>query len=174
MSVSDWHTSKQKCIIGQIIRVTFDRTTTELRARHPRTPFVSRTVYTRGPQPQSRPDCHDTLATEWLVMLCDRLANNLPHGRDLLQIPVSLGKSLHEIKISRLTYNWFTTMPNDIRSHRVNYDQPAKTGDQRRIHLRVESLASEIDICHDRFWQLKAVVELVDFNSESARIIANI
>ena len=58
------------------------------------------------------------------------------------------------------------TMQNDIRGHRVNYDQPAKTCDQGRIHLWVEALASEIDIFHDRFWQLKAAVELVDFNSE--------
>ena len=43
------------------------------------------------------------------------------------------------------------------------YDQPAKTCDQRKIELRVGSLASEIDKFHDR---LKVVVELVDFNGE--------
>ena len=64
-----------------------------------------------------------------------------------------------------MTYDWFTTLLDDIRGHRMNYDQPAKTCDQRRIHLRVESLPSEIDIFHDRFWQLKVVVELVDLTS---------
>ena len=46
------------------------------------------------------------------------------------------------------------------------YDWPAKTCDQRRIQLQVGSLASEIDKFHDRFWRLKVVVELVDFNGE--------
>ena len=35
-----------------------------------------------------------------------------------------------------------------------------------RIQLRVGSLASEMDKIHVRFWRLKAVVELFDFNGE--------
>ena len=65
-------------------------------------------------------------------------------------------------------------MPSGIRGHRVNYDQPKKTCDQSRSQLRVGSLASEIDKFHNRFWRLKAVVELVDFNGEQARVIASI
>ena len=57
-------------------------------------------------------------------------------------------------------------MPNDIQSYQVINDQPAKTCNQRSIELRVRSLASEIDKFHDRFWLLKAVVDLVDFNGE--------
>ena len=63
MSGSDWHTSKQKCIIGQVIRVTCDRTTTDLRARDPRTPSVSLSALTRAPEAQPLPDRRDTLAT---------------------------------------------------------------------------------------------------------------
>ena len=52
----------------------------------------------------------------------------------------------------------------------MNYDQPAKTCNQRRIQLRVGSLANEIGKLHERFRRLKAVVELVDFNGEYARV----
>ena len=62
-------------------------------------------------------------------MLCDRLATNLRPGLDRLELPVRLGKSLHEIKLSRVTCHRFTNVPNDLRGHRVNYDQPAKTCD---------------------------------------------
>ena len=42
MSGSDWHTRvNKKFIIGQVIRVTCDSTTTDSRAGDPRTPFVS-------------------------------------------------------------------------------------------------------------------------------------
>ena len=34
----------KKCIIGQVIRVACDRTTTNLRARDPRTPFLSQSA----------------------------------------------------------------------------------------------------------------------------------
>ena len=94
-------------------------------------------------------------------MLCDRLATDLRPGRDRLELPVSLGTSLHEIKF-QVTYDRLTTMPNDIRGSRVNHDQPAKTCDQRRIQLWVGSLASEIDKFHDRFWRLKAIMKPVD------------
>ena len=89
-------------------------------------------------------------------MLCDRLATDLGPGCDRLELPVSLGTSLHEIKISRVTCDRLTTMPNDIWGSRVNHDQPAKTFDQRRIQLRVGSLASEIDKFHDRFLTVKS------------------
>ena len=70
-------------------------------------------------------------------MLCDQLGTDPRPGRGRLELPVWLGKSLHEIKISRVTCDQFTTMPNDIPGHRLIYDQPAKTCDWRRIHLRV-------------------------------------
>ena len=89
-------------------------------------------------------------------MLCDRLAINPRPGRDRLELPVWIGKSLHEIKISRVTCDRFTIVPNDIRGHRVIYDRPAKTCDQRRTQLRVGSLASEIYKFHDRFLTVKS------------------
>ena len=55
-------------------------------------------------------------------MLCDRLATNPRTGPDRLQLPVWLGKSLHEIKISRVSCDRFTIVPHDIRGHRVIYD----------------------------------------------------
>ena len=72
-----------------------------------------------------------------------------------LELPVWLGKSLHETKISRVTCDRFTIVPNDIRGYRVIYDRPAKTCDQRRIQLRIRSLANEIDNFHDRFLTVK-------------------
>ena len=62
----------KKCIIGQVIRVTCNCTTPDLRARDPRTPFVSISALTRSPEPQPRPDRHDTLATD-LRLTCDVL-----------------------------------------------------------------------------------------------------
>ena len=127
-----------------------------------------------GPRITTTTRPHLRPTSDWPVMLCDRLATDPRLGRDRLELPVWLGKSLHEIKISRVTCDRFTTVPNDMWGHRVIYDQPAKTCDQRRIQLRVGSLASEIHKFHDRFWRLKAAVELVDFNGEWARIIASI
>ena len=94
--------------------------------------------------------------SDWPVILRDLLATDPQLGRDRLELPIWLGKSLYEIKISRVTCDRFTIVPNDIRGHRVIYDQPAKIYDQRRIQLRVGSLASAIDRFHDRFWRLKA------------------
>ena len=74
--------------------------------------------------------------SDWPMMLCD-----LRPGRVRLELPVWLSKSLHEIKISRVTCDRFKIVPNDIRCHRVNPDHPAKTCDQKRIQLRVGSLA---------------------------------
>ena len=99
-------------------------------------------------------------------MLCDRLSTDPWPGFDHLELPVWLSKSVYEIKISRVTCEWFTIVPNDMQGHGVIYDWPAKTCDQRRIQLRVGSLTSEIDKFHDSFWQLKVVVELVDFNND--------
>ena len=102
-------------------------------------------------------DRRDTLATDLRLTcdVCDRLATDLRPGRDRLELLMSLDKSLHEIKNSGVTCDRFTSVPNDIRGTRVNYDRPAETCDQRRIQLRVGSLASEIDNFHDRFWCLK-------------------
>ena len=99
-------------------------------------------------------------------MLCDHLSTDPWPGLDHLELPVWLSKSVHEIKISRVTCEWFTIVLNDMQSHGVIYDWLAKTCDQRRIQLRVGSLTSEIDKFHDSFWQLKVVVELVDFNND--------
>ena len=67
---SDWHTSKQKAYNWP--RVTCNRPMTDLRARDPRTPFVSRSTYTRLTESKPRPDRLDTHATDlWLT--CDAL-----------------------------------------------------------------------------------------------------
>ena len=60
--------------------------------------------------------------SDWPVMLCDQLATDLWPGRDRLELPVWLGKYLHEIKISRVICDRFTMVLNDIWGHRVNYD----------------------------------------------------
>ena len=52
--------------------------------------------------------------SDWPVILCDRLATDPRLGRDRLELPVWLGKSLHEIKISRMTCDRFTIVPSDI------------------------------------------------------------
>ena len=159
--------------------MTCDRATADLRARYPCTPFVSLSAKTRSRKPQPRPDRRDTLATD-LWPTCDALrpiSNHptawarLPRVTDVTQQKFAWDKNL---KISKVTCDRFTTAANEIRGNPVNHDQPAKTCDQRRIQLRVGSLASEIDKFHDRFWQLKAVVDLVDFNGEQARVIASI
>ena len=97
--------------------------------------------------------------SNWPVMLWDQLATDLWPVRDRLLLPAWLGKSLHELDIC----NWFTTMPNDIRGHWVNYDQPSrlltKGGSSCELaHLQVKF--------HDCFSWLKVVLELVDFNGK--------
>ena len=84
------------------------------------------------------------LTSDWSVILCEWLATDPRPGCYRLELPVWLGKSLPEIKISRVTCEWFTIVPNVIRCHLLIYDQHTKTCDQRRIKLRVGSLASEI------------------------------
>ena len=166
---SNWHPSKQMCIVGQVIRMTCNCTTTDLQARDPLMTFIQ--VYRHKLSPQKhnhsltaviylRPASHCT------VMLCDRLVADLPPGRHHVELRMWPNKSLHEIKIWRVTCNPFMTTPIDIWGYWVNYDHPAKTCDQRRIQVRVGLLASEIDKFHDRFCQLKEVVDLVNFNGE--------
>ena len=48
-------------------------------------------------------------------MLSDRLATDLRPGRDRLELPVSLGTSLREIKISRVTCDRLTTAERHTR-----------------------------------------------------------
>ena len=51
-------------------------------------------------------------------MLCDRLATDPRPGRDRLELPVWLGKSLHEIEDLRPIYDrgeWHTRPPSDLR-----------------------------------------------------------
>ena len=115
--------------MGRVIRETCDRTTTDFRARGPRTTF------------------------DWALMFCNRLAINLPPVRDRLELPVWLGKSLHGRKKIKSDlrpiydraerHTWITTNPQRL----VN------KGVSRRCH-RVGSLPSEIDKFHDRFWLL--------------------
>ena len=148
--------------------MTCDRTRTDLRARDPHMPFVSLLAKTRALEPRTRLDHSDTLATD-LRLTCDALrpiSDRPTTWAQPPQVTCVTRQNLHEIKISRVTCDRFTTVPNDIRGNRVTYDQPTKTCDLRRIQLRVGSLASEIDKFHDRFWWLKAIVELVDFNGE--------
>ena len=158
----------KKCIIDQVIRVTCDRTTTDLRACDPCTPFVSLSHKLRPKNHDISPTAviHLRPTSDWPVMFYDWLATDIWPGRDRLELPVSLGKSLHEMEISRVTCDRFTTAPNNIRGNWVTYNQSAKTCDQGRIQLQVGSFASEINKFHDRFRRLKVIVELVDFNGE--------
>ena len=79
-------------------------------------------------------------------MFCDRLAIDLWPGRDRLELPVSLGKSVHEIKNLRVTGDRFTTVPNDIRGNWVNYDLQrlaTKGGSSCKLgHLQVKLTSS--------------------------------
>ena len=86
-------------------------------------------------------------------MTCDALQpiSDRPSS-DGRELPVWLGKSLHEIKISRVTCDQFTTVANEIRGHRVNYDQPANKGGLGASG----SLASEIVKFHDRIVTVKS------------------
>ena len=43
-----------------------------------------------------------------------------------LELTVSVSKSLHEINISRVTCDRRRTVPNHVRSNRVDHDQPAR------------------------------------------------
>ena len=63
--------------------------------------------------------------SDW-PLLCDRLTTDPRPGRDRIELLVWLGKSFHEIKMSRVTCDRFTIVPNDIRGRRVIYDRPAK------------------------------------------------
>ena len=67
--------------------------------------------------------------------------------------------------VTQQKFAWDKIFKSDLRpnydrvewhTHRVNYDQPAKTCDQRGIQLRVGSLASEINKFHDRFLTVKS------------------
>ena len=166
---SDWHTRKQKVF-------NWPSNKSDLRSHHDRlaswwpSHAIRKSIgINSGPRMTTTAQSlwiHLQPSPDWPVMLCDRLATDPRPGCDRLKLPVCLGKSLHEIKISRVTCDRFMIMPNGIGGHRVIYDWPAKTCDQRRIQLRVGSLASEIDKFHNRFWQFKAIVELVDFGGK--------
>ena len=124
MLESDWHTSK-KCITGQVIRLTCDRTTTDLRARDPRTQFVSLSAKTQAPESQPRPDRRDTLATDlrltWdaLRPISDRPTTwaRPPRVTCLTRQKVCLRYKFQEwlatyLRSCRMTYEaieWFTT-----------------------------------------------------------------
>ena len=135
----------KKCIIGQVIRVTCNRITTDLRARDSRDPRKSIGIHW-GTRITNTAVIHLRPTIDWLVMLWDQLATDPRPGRDRLELSVWLGKSLPEIKISRKTCDQFTILPNEIRGHRVIYDQHAKTCNQRRIQLWVGSLANKMDV----------------------------
>ena len=167
MSGSDRHTSKQKVY-------NWPSNKSDLRSHHDRlassrpSHAIRKTIsINRAPEPQSRSDRRDTLATDLrLTSYALRLISDRPTtgSRPPRVTCVTRQKFAWDKKKSRVTCDRFMTVPNGTRGHRVNYDQPAKTCDQTRIELRVGSLASEIDKFHERFWRPKAVVELVDFN----------
>ena len=146
--------------------MTWDRTTTDLWSRDPRTPLGRHKLGPQNHNHRTTAVIHLRPTSDWPVILCDQLATDLWLRRDRFELPVGLGKSLHDIKISRVTCDRFTIVLNAIPGHRVINQQPGKTCDQRRIQLRVGSLASEVNKFHDRFWWLKVVVERVDFNGE--------
>ena len=133
--------------------------TTDLRARDPRTPFVRLSAQTRAPKPQPRPNRNDTLVTD-LRLSCDVLRPISDRPTAWARPPrvtcVTRQNLLEIKKNSRVTCDRFTTVPKDIRGHQMDYDQPAKTCDQRRIQLRIGSLAIETYKLHDRFLTVKS------------------
>ena len=161
MSGSDWRTSKQEVHNWPSNKSDLPPHHGKLASSWPSHAYWHKP---RGPRTTLCPAViHLRPTSDWPMMLCNRLASNLRPRRDRIELHVWLGRSLHEIKLSRVTCDWLMT---DIRGYRVNYDQPTKTCGQRRIQLRVGSVASEIDKFHDRFRRLKAVAELVHFNGE--------
>ena len=87
-------------------------------------------------------------------MFCDWLATKLRLGPDRLELPVWLGKILHEVKNSRVTCDLFTTVPDDIRRHRANCDQLAPEG------------GSSCKLSH---WQVKLTVPRLFLKVKSGR-----
>ena len=137
--------------------MTCDRTTTDVRARDPRMSFVSLSAWTRAPESQSRPDRRDTLSTD-LRLTCNAL-------RPISDRPTTWARPPRVTCLARQKFAWDKHFKSDLRSiyDRVEWHtRPPSdlrpTCDQRRIQLRVGSLASEIDKFHDRFWRLKAIV----------------
>ena len=133
MSGSDWHTSEQKVY-------NWPSNNSDLWPR-PSHAIRKSIGINSGPQNHNHGAnalIHLRPTSDWPVMLCDRLATNLRLGRDRLELPMWLGKKLHEIKNSRVTCDRFTTVANDIRGHRMNYEQPATKG------------GSSCELCHSQ------------------------
>ena len=97
----------KKCLIGQVIRATCDRTTTDLRARDPRTPFISLSAYTRAPEWQPRPDRRDTLATD-LRLTCNAL-------RPISDRPTTWARPPRVTCLARQKFAWDTIVKSDLR-----------------------------------------------------------
>ena len=95
------------CMIGQIIRVTCDRTMADLRDRDPRTPFVSLSAYTRASEPQPRPDWLDTLVPD-LRLTCDAL-------RPISDRPTTWARPPRASCVTRQNFAWDTNFKSVLR-----------------------------------------------------------
>ena len=112
-------------------------------------------------EPQSRPDCRDTIATN-LRLTCDALRQfsgwlmtwARPPRVACVTRPTFARDKIFKIDLQPIydRAEWHTRPSTDLRP----------TFDQRRIQLWCGSLVSEINKFHDRILRLKAVVELVD------------
>ena len=163
---SDWHTSKQKVhnwpSNKSDLRPHHDRLASS-RPSHairkfiginsgPRTKTMARPLWYTCDWPPTDLWC---FATDWRPT------------HDLGTTALSFLSDSSKVCMRWKYQEWLAT---DLRSCRMTYEAiewfTTKTCDQRGIQLRVGSLTSEIDKFHDRFWQLKVVVELVDFNGK--------
>ena len=77
--------------------------------------------------------------SDWAVMFCDRLATDLLHGHDRLELPVWLGKSLLEIKKK------FKSDLRPIYNRAERHTRPSNglRPTCKDFQLRIESLAIE-------------------------------
>ena len=91
-----------------MIRVTCDRTTTDVRARDPRMSFVSLSAWTRAPESQSRPDRRDTLSTD-LRLTCNAL-------RPISDRPTTWARPPRVTCLARQKFAWDKHFKSDLRS----------------------------------------------------------
>ena len=89
------------------MRVTCDRTTADLGARDPRTPFVSLSAYTRAPEPQPGPNRRDAIATE-LRLTCDAL-------QPISDRPTTWARPPRVTCVTRQMFAWDKNFKSDLR-----------------------------------------------------------
>ena len=160
MSGSDWHTSKQKVY-------NWPSNKSGLRPHHDKL-ASSRPSHAIRKSIGISSDPRTTTTARPLVtdlrLTCDAL-------RPISDRPMAWAQPPRVTCVTRQKFAWdknFNLRPIYDRAewHMRPSSELRPTCDPRRIQLRVGSLASEMDKFHDRFWRLKAFMELVDFNGE--------